>query len=203
MHRASAIDTRGSHGRRRSHKCVLRACVADEVHEAACRRIRRLERGDIVVRKQAARRLGGSRCRANWPERALAEWPTDGDARPTRQRPRRLSVLEASAVGQLMTRSAAGSGSASRISSAAVVRSAPASPMMSTGLAFDHVDGKMLDNATRVGSDSVASCPPKSARRSAASTPAPPPFVRIISRSLARRGTCDRISAASNSSGKS
>ena len=113
------------------------------------------------------------------------------------------SVLEASAVGQVITRMASTSSLASTTSSATAYLSGPASPMMSTGLPWDHVGGSTASKADRVPSERFASVPPRSPKRSVARTPAPPPLVMMASLSPVSGGCRARISAALNSSSSS
>ena len=53
---------------------------------------------------------------------------------------------------------------------------------MSTGLAFDQIGGSAASSAVIVRGERVASVPPRSISRSTASTPMPPPLVRMASR---------------------
>ncbi|MCG3144756.1 MAG: hypothetical protein HONDAALG_02229 [Gammaproteobacteria bacterium] len=74
------------------------------------------------------------------------------------------------------------------------------SPTMSTGLERDQLAGSTPSSAAIVSGARVASVPPLVVTESAASTPGPPPLVRIASRSppSARRDSAS-VSAASNS----
>ena len=111
------------------------------------------------------------------------------------------SVLEASAVGQFMTSTA----SASSASSSDVQRARIA---LGTGVA-DDVDGIAarpgrrqhgIERGLRGIARGSASVPPRSPRWSAASTPAPPPLVRIGQPLAGEPGCRARTSAALNSS---
>ena len=73
-------------------------------------------------------------------------------------------------------------GSSIRIFIASAKRPASASPMMSTGLPCDQVIGSVAFSRSSTSGDSLASCTPASTVASAASTPGPPPLVRMASR---------------------
>ena len=94
------------------------------------------------------------------------------------------------------------------------IAAASASPMMSIGLARDQVGGRTASSALRdrLG-ESAASVPPRSIRRSTASTPMPPPLVRMARRlpgngfcrpsvSARRRARRDRARAAARRGGR-
>src|SRR5580658_11099513 len=72
---------------------------------------------------------------------------------------------------------------------------------MSTGLARDQVAGNAASKVAIVAGDNSAMMPPVSSHASVASTPKPPPLVRIANRSH-RRGLIarDSVSAAENRS---
>jgi hypothetical protein len=106
----------------------------------------------------------------------------------------------ASAVGQLSTRMASTSGSRINAASASAYRLPGASPMMSTGLPRLQVEGKSRFKSAIVCSDNAASRPSAAIRASVARTPAPPPLVRIASRSPTCSRVSAKVSAASNSS---
>lgn len=71
--------------------------------------------------------------------------------------------------------------------------------MMSTGLACGQLAGRQAFKASSVCGAKVARFPPASCSASAASTPAPPPLVRMASRSPRKGRAWARVSAASNS----
>ena len=110
---------------------------------------------------------------------------------------------EASAVGTFSTRTASFSLSARRMSRAAPYRAASASPMMSIGFARDQIGGSARSSAASASGETAARVPPRSISRSTASTPTPPPLVRIARR-LPGKGFCrPRVSAAAKSSSRS
>ena len=77
------------------------------------------------------------------------------------------------------------------------------SPAISTGLARDQIGGSAASSRFIVAGEISARTPPRSARRSTASTPRPPPLVKIASRLPASELTCPSVSAAANSSSRS
>jgi hypothetical protein len=92
------------------------------------------------------------------------------------------AAAEASAVGTFITRMASFSRSSSSGSSAAAYRASSASPTMSAGLARDQIGGSAASRRAIVCGEMAASSPPRSTSRSTASTPMPPPLVKIASR---------------------
>ncbi len=75
--------------------------------------------------------------------------------------------------------------------------------MMSIGLACDHVAGRIASSAAISSGDGLASLPPEGISASTASTPAPPPLVRIRS-SLSGTGLRQvKVSAAVNKASRS
>ena len=73
---------------------------------------------------------------------------------------------------------------------------------MSTGFDPDHVGGSTASSFSRVAGAMAAGMPPSSASRSTASTPMPPPLVRIASRFPGGDSTRPSVSAQSNNSRK-
>ena len=68
--------------------------------------------------------------------------------------------------------------------------------MISTGLPCDQVGGRTVSSAAIAEPERSARRPPSSVKWSVASTPAPPPLVRMARRSPVSRGCRARISAA-------
>ena len=104
------------------------------------------------------------------------------------------------AWGVRMTSSPSVFGSLTANSEAWAYSSAPASPMMSTGLLWLQVGGRILFRAAIVSGVRFASCAPLVMRASVASTPGPPALVTMARRGPFGRGCLASTSAMSNSS---
>ena len=74
---------------------------------------------------------------------------------------------------------------------------------MSIGFDFDHVGGNTASSFSRAAGEMSAGIPPSSTSRSTASTPMPPPLVRIASRFPGGDLSRPSVSAQSNNSRKS
>ena len=179
-----------------------RLAIAHEMHEAAHRvglgRIvrdaggleGRATRSPLSPTQTASTGLGG-----NVPARLLGA-PSPRPSAPRRSRRRARSAR--SSPARRRCRDPPAGLRAPRHSALA-----SASPTMSTGLAFDQIGGSAASSAFIVSGERAASVPPRSISRSTASTPTPPPLVRIARR-LPENG-CSRpsVSAAANNSSRS